>query len=130
MSRSFNHQMAVKTSWHRSAAKIRHCHPMYIDLIYDVIHEIFVLFTFAQAKVKVIWCDNLVFDQSLQLLNVLHISYISHQTLGLKLKLGTLVSAKDKVTRSIYIILFCNRSVLHWCILQQKLISDFLFNLI
>ena len=47
-----------------------------------------------------IWFDTLVLDQSLALLHVLHINYVSdHQTFGLRLKFETLVSAKDKVTQ-------------------------------
>jgi len=61
------------------------------------------LFTF--AKVEVIWFDILVSDhQSLALLRVLHINQVSDQTFGLRLKLETLVSAKDKVTRCTRIV--------------------------
>jgi len=55
---------------------------VYTALSCDVIHYIFVLFAFAYLKVEVIWFDTLVSDQ----------------TVGLRLKFETLVSAKDKVT--------------------------------
>jgi len=44
----------------------------YTALGYDVIHGVFVLFTF--AEVVVIWFDTLVSDQSLALLRVLPIN--------------------------------------------------------
>ena len=44
----------------------------YTALSYDVIHDVFVVFTF--AKVEVISFDTLVSDQSLVLLHVLHIT--------------------------------------------------------
>ena len=56
---------------------------------YDVIRYIFVLFTF--GKVDVIWFDTRVSDRSS--LHVLHISQVSDQTFGLKLKVETLASA-------------------------------------
>ena len=43
----------------------------------------------------------LVLDQSLALLHVLHINYVSDKTFGLRLKFETFVSAKDKVTHFI-----------------------------
>ena len=43
----------------------------YTALSYDVIPDIFVSFTYAQAKVEVIWFDTLVSYQSLALLHVL-----------------------------------------------------------
>jgi len=42
-----------------------------------------------------IWFDILVSDQSLALLHVLHINYVSDKTSGLRLKFRTLVSTKD-----------------------------------
>ena len=51
---------------------------------YDVIRDIFVLFTF-----EAIWFDTLVSCQSLALLHVLHINYVSHQTFGHRLKFDT-----------------------------------------
>jgi len=68
----------------------------YTTLGYDVIYDVFVLFTF--AKVEVFWFDTLVTDQRLALLHVLHINWVSDQTFGLRLMFDTLVSAKDKVT--------------------------------
>jgi len=47
----------------------------------------------------VTWFDTLVSDQSLAILHVLHINYVSDQTFGLGLNFETLVSAKDKVTQ-------------------------------
>jgi len=32
ISRSFTHNMAAKTSWHRYGTQLRHCHPMYTDI--------------------------------------------------------------------------------------------------
>jgi len=45
-----------------------------LPLAYYVIHYVFLLFTFAQAKVEVIWFATLVLRQSLALLHVLHIN--------------------------------------------------------
>jgi len=42
------------------------------DISYNVIHDVLVLFTFAQAKVEMISFDTLVSDQGLALLHVLH----------------------------------------------------------
>ena len=49
-----------------------------------------------------IWFDTLVSDQSLALLHVLPIDYVSDQTFGLRLKFETSVS--DKVTQRVYIM--------------------------
>ena len=49
----------------------------YTALSQNIIHDIFLLFTFASAKVEVIWFDTLVSDQSLALLHVLHINSVS-----------------------------------------------------
>ena len=57
------------------------------------------MFTF--AKVEVIWFDTLASDQSLALLHVLHINYVSDKTSGLRLKFETLISAKDKLTHCV-----------------------------
>jgi len=43
----------------------------YTTLSFDIVRDVFVLFTF--AEVEVIWFDTLVSDQSLALLQVLHI---------------------------------------------------------
>ena len=43
----------------------------YTTLSYHIIHEVFVVFIFAKAKVEVIWFDGLVSGQSLALLHVL-----------------------------------------------------------
>jgi len=50
------------------------CGSYYTALSFDVIHDIFVLFTSAKAKVEVIWFDTLVLDQRLALRHVLHIN--------------------------------------------------------
>ena len=44
------------------------------DISYNVIHDVLVLFTFAQAKVEMISFDTLVSDQGLALLHVLHVN--------------------------------------------------------
>jgi len=72
------------------------CGSYYAALSSDVIHDIFVLFTFASMKAEVIWFDTLVSDhQSLALFHVLHINWVSVQTFGLRQKFETLVSVKD-----------------------------------
>jgi len=43
-------------------------------LSYDIIHDLFVLFTFASAEVEVIWFDTFVSDHSLALIHVLYIN--------------------------------------------------------
>jgi len=43
----------------------------YTTLSFDIVRDVFVLFTF--AEVEVIWFDTLVSDQTLALLQVLHI---------------------------------------------------------
>ena len=48
---------------------------------YDVIHDVFVLFTF--AIVEVIWFDTSVSDQCLTLYQVMHINKVSDETFGL-----------------------------------------------
>jgi len=50
---------------------------------------LFDLFTFAYAKAEVIWLDTFVSDQSLALLDVVHINQVSGQTFGLRLKFDT-----------------------------------------
>jgi len=50
------------------------CGSYYTALSFDIIHDIFVLFTCAKAKVEVIWFDTLILDQRLALRHVLHIN--------------------------------------------------------
>jgi len=69
------------------------CGGCYTTLSYDVIYDVFVLFTF--AKIEVIWFDTLVSDQSLAILRILHINQVSGQTFGLRFKFEALVSVKD-----------------------------------
>ena len=52
----------------------------------DVIRDVPVLFTCAEAKVEMIWFDTLVSDQNSTLLHVLRINQVSEQTSGLRLK--------------------------------------------
>jgi len=59
------------------------CHTV---LSYGIFPDVFVLVSFACAKVEVIWYGNLVSDQSLVLLHILRISYVSESTFGLSLK--------------------------------------------
>jgi len=67
-------------------------------LSYDVIDDALSCF----HLLKLIWFDTLISDhQSLALLHVLCINYVSDQTFGLGLKFETFVSAKDKVTQCI-----------------------------
>ena len=47
---------------------------------YDVIHDVFVLFTF--AIVEVIWFDTSVSDQCLALYQVMHINKVSDESFG------------------------------------------------
>jgi len=68
------------------------CGSYFTSISYDVIHDVFVLFTFAYAKAELIWFDILVSDQCLALIHVLHINSVSDQTFGLRLKFDTLVS--------------------------------------
>ena len=49
----------------------------YTALSYDVIHDVFVLFSF--TKVEVIWFDTFVSDQSLLLLHVLLLLHINYR---------------------------------------------------
>jgi len=70
---------------------------LHTALGYSVIHDIFVLFAF--AEVGALSSDISVPDQSLVLLHILHINLVSLQTFGLRLKFETLVSAKHKVTQ-------------------------------
>jgi len=50
------------------------CGGYYTALSHNIIHDVFVSFPFAWAKLEVIWFDTLVADQSLALLHVLHIN--------------------------------------------------------
>ena len=58
---------------------------------YDVIHDVFVVFT--SAKAEVISFDNIVSDQSLALLDIVHINQASDK------RRRQWSSAKDKVTQ-------------------------------
>ena len=68
-----SHQQRQKKNYQHSV-----CGGCYTTLSYDVIYDVFVLFTF--AKIEVIWFDTLVSDQSLAILRVLHINQVSGQT--------------------------------------------------
>jgi len=71
----------------------------YTALSYDVSHDVFVSFTF--ANIEMVWFDTLISDQSLALLHILLINNVSNQTFGVRLKFETFISAKDKVTQRI-----------------------------
>ena len=69
-------QRAVKRLYiHRSVSGSH-----YTALSYDVVHDVFVLFT----SVQVIWFDSLVSDKTSALLHVLHNNYVSDQTSALR----------------------------------------------
>ena len=50
------------------------------------------------------WFGLRLSDESLALLHVLHINYVSQQTFGLRLKFETLVSPKDKMAQCFIIL--------------------------
>ena len=84
----------------------------YTALSYDVIHDVFVLFTFVKV-------DKLFSDQSLVLHHVLHFRS-QDQTFGFGLYFETLLSAKDKVAQRAEETLKC---ILQSCVPRSSFVG-------